>query len=119
VLVCVSSHVVVSVFICMRYMKCSITVGMYRACLYCSAAVSTPNGNCSDGDLRLVGGSDNLQEGTRDGRVELCINNAWGTVCRTAFGIPDAQVACYELGGFHREGKAINLLLSTLPYYDV
>ena len=53
-----------------------------------------------------MGGSDNLQLGTRDGRVEICVNNAWGTICRTAFGIPDAQVACYELGGFHREGKA-------------
>jgi len=54
-----------------------------------------------------VGGSDNLQQGTRKGRVEICINNAWGTVCHTAFGIPDAQVACYELGGFHREGAAV------------
>ena len=75
--------------------------------LHFSTAVSTPNGNCSDGDLRLVGGSDNLEQGTREGRIEICINNAWGTVCRTAFGTPDAQVACYELGGFHREGKAI------------
>jgi len=79
----------------------------FTVCLYCYTAVSTPIGNCSDGELKLVGGSDNLEGGTREGRVEICINNAWGTVCRTAFGIPDAQVACYQIGGFHREGKAI------------
>ena len=73
---------------------------------YFSTGISTPNRNCSDGELRLVGGSDNVVQGTREGRVEICINNAWGTICRTLFGNPDAQVACHELGGFHREGKA-------------
>ena len=75
----------------------------------CSTGISTPNGNCSDGELRLVGGSDNEVQGTREGRVEICINNAWGSICDTLFGNPDAQVACHELGGFHREGKADRL----------
>ena len=61
-------------------------------------AISTPHGNCSDGDLRLEGGQDNLQEGTREGRVEICINNAWGTICDNAFRSPDAAVACRQLG---------------------
>ena len=77
--------------------------------IYFSTGISTPNGNCSDGELRLAGGSDNVVQGTREGRVEICINNAWGTVCRTLFGNPDAQVACHELGGFYREGKADRL----------
>ena len=73
---------------------------------YFSTGISTSNGNCSDRELRLAGGNDNVVQGTREGRVEICINNAWGTVCRTLFGNPDAQVACHELGGFYREGKA-------------
>ena len=73
---------------------------------YFSTGISTSNGNCSDGELRLAGGNDNVVQGTREGRVEICINNAWGTVCRSLFGNPDAQVACHELGGFYREGKA-------------
>ena len=67
-------------------------------------AISTPNGNCSTGDLRLAGGSDNLQQATREGRVEICINNAWGTVCNTLFRREDAEVVCGQLGGFQRDG---------------
>ena len=93
---------------CVRYTMCNVLSLMaFKICLYCFSAVSTQIGNCSDDELRLVGGSDNLEQGARVGRIEICINNAWGTVCRTAFGTPDAQVACYELGGFHREGRVI------------
>ena len=45
------------------------------------------------GDIRLVGGTTN-----RQGRVEVCNNNAWGTVCDDAFGTSDANVACRQLG---------------------
>ena len=48
---------------------------------------------CLNGDIRLRGGS-NLGEG----RVEICNNNAWGTVCDDAWGTPDANVACRQLG---------------------
>ena len=47
---------------------------------------------CIQGDIRLQGGT------ARSGRVEVCNNNVWGTVCDDAFGAPDAQVACYQLG---------------------
>ena len=55
--------------------------------------------NCSDGALRLVGGAD-----PSEGRLEVCINNAWGSVCDELFGSPDARVACAQLEGFSREG---------------
>ena len=48
---------------------------------------------CVQGDIRLVGGST-----AREGRVEVCNNNAWGTVCDDFFGTADAQVACRQLG---------------------
>ena len=54
---------------------------------------TTPAGNCSDGALRLIGGSNSLE-----GRVEICINNAWGTVCDDSFSSDDAQVVCTQLG---------------------
>ena len=36
-----------------------------------------------------------------EGRVEICINNAWGTVCENAFDQDDADVICRQLGVIH------------------
>ena len=70
-----------------------------------SIAISTPIENCSDGELRLEGGKVNLQERTREGRVEICINNAWGTVCDNAFHSADAAVVCRQLGLLDLQGQ--------------
>lgn len=52
-----------------------------------------------------MGGSDDVQAGTREGRVEICINNAWGTICDTLFRRQDAGVVCEQLEGFQRDGE--------------
>ena len=57
-----------------------------------SAPATTPV-CCHDGDIRLVGGSV-----TNEGRVEICYNNQWGTVCDDLFGSPEARVVCRQLG---------------------
>lgn len=54
---------------------------------------------CSQGEIRLVGGAD-----PRQGRIEICNSNVWGTVCDDFFGNNDATVACRQLG-LNGEGK--------------
>ena len=49
--------------------------------------------DCTDGDIRLVGGSTIYQ-----GRVEVCVNRAWGTVCGYSWSWNDAKVVCNQIG---------------------
>ena len=48
---------------------------------------------CTYGQLRLVDGSI-----PNEGRVEICINNVWGTICDDDWGDNDATVVCRQLG---------------------
>ena len=47
---------------------------------------------CTDGQLRLAGG--NIPN---EGRVEICLNNEWCTVCDDSWGSADATVVCRQL----------------------
>ena len=48
---------------------------------------------CTSGEVRLVGGTSNAE-----GRVEICLNDEWGTVCDQMWGVIDAGVVCRQLG---------------------
>ena len=48
---------------------------------------------CQEGALRLTG-----ESSTNQGRVEICVNEIWGTICATNWGQRDATVACRQLG---------------------
>ena len=69
--------------------------------------VSTSFGNCTTGEARLVGGVDSVT--SRSGRLEVCFNNAWGTVCDATFDDADAAVACDQVIGFTRDGTCLML----------
>ena len=54
---------------------------------------------CTDGDVRLVNGSTAME-----GRIEVCINNTYGTVCDDFFDSNEATIVCSQLG-FTSGGK--------------
>ena len=80
--------------------------------------------NCEDGDVRLVDGSTQYE-----GRVEVCINKVWGTVCSSRryswwpnyyyWGTPDSKVVCRQLGHMELGTIAIFLLYIYIYIYII
>ena len=48
---------------------------------------------CSHGSIRLRDST-----GSMNGRVEVCLNGDWGTVCHDGWSTVDSNIACRQLG---------------------
>ena len=48
---------------------------------------------CVQSSVRLQGGANQLT-----GRVEICLNNQWGTICDAQWNAGDVRVLCRQLG---------------------
>lgn len=54
---------------------------------------------CVDRDVRIAASS----VGSRSGRIEVCVNSSWGTICGNSWNDADASVACSQ-SGYSRYG---------------
>ena len=70
---------------------------------------------CEDGTVRLQGGT------SSNGRVELCINGTWGTVCSDFWDNHDASVVCSQLGYSPYGGyySSYTHLISLFTHYNI
>ena len=65
-------------------------------CIYILFPISDP-GSCKEGDVRLVNGTI-----VSNGRLEVCVNGVWGSVCTSGFTSIDGIVVCRQIG--HNSG---------------
>ena len=63
---------------------------------------------CNSGDIRLVGG-----DRESEGRVEVCVEGFWGTVCDSSWGQREALVVCKQSGYGARGKNAFCFLVIT------
>ena len=78
---------------------------------YCShyedASVECLEANCTEGDVRLVGGVQKT-----GGYVEICFDGSWHAVCSYFWSYNDARVVCKQLG--YPYSGTINFLVLNL-----
>uniref|UniRef100_A0A1X7TXL8 SRCR domain-containing protein n=1 Tax=Amphimedon queenslandica TaxID=400682 RepID=A0A1X7TXL8_AMPQE len=69
--------------------KCMTQCSSYYIGIKCISS----GDNCNEGEVRLVNGTEE-----REGRLEVCANGVWGTVCSYSFTRAAAYIACKQLG---------------------
>ena len=78
--------------------------GYSVAGVICQGNTTSSQHDCSSGDLRLVGG-----ERESEGRVEICVEGFWGTVCNNthigSWGQQELAVVVCRQKGFTTRGS--------------
>ena len=75
------------------------TANSVNSFLQCTASDFT----CPNGAIRLAGG-----QSTNEGRVEICVDNQYGTICDDNWDDRDAAVVCAQMG-FSRMSKRFKI----------
>ena len=103
------------------YYEGTISISTSTSFSYYNSAVSgiicqgnaTSETECIPGDTKLVGGSK-----VNEGRIEVCIDGFWGTVCDEGWDDDDASVICRQLG-LSATGNYTTRYYITITVYEV
>ena len=82
----------------------------YLTRLFLIAASTVEPSNCTDYDVSLAEGAT-----ANEGKIKVCLNHFWGTVCDGYLDTTDASVLCRQLGfpslGIHLVENITNINL--------
>ena len=82
------------------------TVVHHQNAVCISTDISTVFAECVTGEVRFVDLSNNTEEDSRQGTIQICVNNVWGSVCSdNLLDDIDAQIFCDQLPGFRANGR--------------
>ena len=73
--------------------------------------------DCTNGQVRLMNGS---QPSLTEGRVEICYNNTYGTVCDDFFDETAASIVCGGIKGWfmcYVQEIVYNMLMSVVKFF--
>ena len=70
-----------------------ILISWWKCVYFCLYFTMTVRAGCANGDLRLVNGGNESE-----GIVEICRDEAWGSIATLGWSVYDAQVTCRQLG---------------------
>ena len=84
-----------------QLLECSSSPVLAHNCDHHADAGVGCEAPCNTSQLRLAGG--NIPN---EGRVEICMDNVWGTVCDDLWSSTDATVVCRQLG-YYTQGQRI------------
>ena len=74
---------------------------------------STDFAHCITGEVRFTDFTDNSEQDSRQGTIQICVNNAWGSVCSdNYFDHTDADTFCDELVGFTANGMVTKVYMA-------
>ena len=100
---CVHTHIWLDII------GCNLAVKNYQIIIFSILSPVSVNSftltftACTNSDIRLMNGT---EPSMREGRVEICYNNAYGSICDDFWDILDAGVVCRQLGFNESQGNA-------------
>ena len=66
---------------------------MIQTLIMCCVLFIVEYSNCTTGDVRLMNGPS-----PNKGRVEMCLNRVWVSICNNSFSSSEANTVCGQLG---------------------